>query len=186
GLAGMSGWAAILAAARAEGARFELACREPSTAQLALLREILERNADSAFGRAHQFDRIDTIARFRAQVPVRDYAGHRPWIERAGAGEAGVLTRAPVIVFEESGGSTSGRKLVPYTAASLAAFRAAVLPWLTDLADERPETFQGRTYVAVSPVARSPRITAGGIAVGLPSEGAYLGDDLASAIATVM
>jgi GH3 auxin-responsive promoter len=78
----MSGWAAILAAARAESARFARACAQPRTAQLALLREILEQNAESAFGRAHRFERIETIEAFRAQVPIRDYEGHRRWIER--------------------------------------------------------------------------------------------------------
>ncbi len=184
----MNGWAAILGAARAECARLDHACRDPRRSQAALLRKILTDNAGTAFGRAHDFDRIAAdpvtiVERFRAQVPVRDHDGLRPWIERVAAGQSGVLTSAPVIAFEETGGSTSGRKLIPYTQASLAAFRAAVLPWLRDLADERPGTFQGRAYVALSPVARAPGATAGGIPIGLPSEGAYLGADLAFAFA---
>jgi hypothetical protein len=182
----MSGWAAILGAARAECARLDHACRDPRRSQAALVRKILADNAGTAFGRAHDFDRIATIEQFRAQVPVREHDGLRPWIERVAAGQSGVLTSAPVIAFEETGGSTSGRKLIPYTQASLAAFRAAVLPWLRDLADERPGTFQGRAYVALSPVARVPGATAGGIPIGLPSEGAYLGADLAYAFAAVL
>src|SRR5262245_46314914 len=182
----MSGWTAILGAARAERARLDHAGRDLPRSQPALMRKILADNAGSAFGRRHDFDHIDTVERFRAQVPIRDYDGLRPFIERVAAGQSGVLTSAPVIAFEETGGSTSGRKLVPYTAASLAAFRAAVLPWLGDLADQRPDTFAGRAYVAVSPATRAPRVTAGGIAVGLPSEGAYLGADLAAAIAAVL
>jgi hypothetical protein len=182
----MSGWAAITGAARAERARLDHAGRDLPRSQAALLRKILADNAGSAFGRNHRFDDIDTVERFRAQVPVRDYEGLRPFIERVAAGQAGVLTSAPVIAFEETGGSTSGRKLVPYTQASLAAFRAAVLPWLADLADERPGTFAGRAYVALSPVARDASATAGGIPIGLPSEGAYLGADLAYAFAAVL
>jgi hypothetical protein len=182
----MSGWAAILGAARVEHERFERACSNPRTAQIALLERILANNADTDFGRAHRFARIDTVERFRSQVPIRDYDALRPWIERAAAGETGLLTAEPVIAFEETGGSTSGRKLIPYTHASLAAFRAAVLPWLFDLADERPATFDGRAYAALSPVARAPRVTAGGIPIGLPSEGAYLGADLAQAFAAVL
>jgi GH3 auxin-responsive promoter len=182
----MNGWAAITGAARAERARLDHAGRDLPRSQTALLRKILADNAGSTFGRAHNFDHIDTVERFRARVPVRDYEGLRPWIERVAAGKAGVLTTAPVIAFEETGGSTSGRKLVPYTQASLAAFRAAVLPWLADLADERPGTFAGRAYVALSPVARDPSVTAGGLPIGLPSEGAYLGADLAYAFAAVL
>jgi GH3 auxin-responsive promoter len=172
----MSGWTQILAAAQAERAAFERAIEDPRVAQLALLRRILAENASSEFGRTHGFDRIDGIERFQS-VPVRDYDSLRPWIDRVAAGESGVLTAEPAIAFEETGGSTSGRKLVPYTQASLAAFRAAVLPWLSDLARQSPATFAGQAYVALSPVARPAHLTAGGIPIGLPSEGAYLGDD---------
>lgn len=182
----MSGWAAILGAARVENVSFARASDEVRAAQIALLERILAENAASEFGHAHGFDRIDTVERFRARVPIRDHDALRPWIERSATGERGLLTTEPVIAFEETGGSTSGRKLIPYTRAGLAAFRAAVLPWLFDLATERPATFAGRAYVALSPVARAPRVTAGGIPIGLPSEGAYLGADLAQAFAAVL
>jgi GH3 auxin-responsive promoter len=182
----VTGWAPILAAAGAECERFAHASAQPRAAQLALLRHILAENTSSEFGRAHGFDRIDTLERFDARVPVRSYNQLSDWIDRAAAGEAAVLTSAPVVAFEETGGSTSGRKLIPYTQPGLAAFRAAVLPWLGDLAHERPGTFQGRAYVAISPVARAARVTAGGIPVGLPSEAAYLGNDLAQAFASVL
>jgi hypothetical protein len=194
----MSGWAPILAAARVERERFECACAEPRAAQAWLLREILADNTDCAFGRAHGFADIATVEAFRTSVPIRDYEGLRPWIERDAETAAvapsypnleearSILTTAPIVAFEETGGSTSARKLIPYTEAGLAAFRAAVLPWLGDLAHERPATFAGRAYVAISPVARAPRATAGGIPIGLVSEGAYLGDDLAEAFASVL
>jgi hypothetical protein len=181
----MSGWTQILAAASVERERFERAINAPRAAQLALLRRILADNTSSEFGRTHGFDRIDGIERFQS-VPVRDYDSLRPWIDRVAAGESGVLTAESVIACEETGGSTSGRKLIPYTQASLAAFRAAVLPWLGDLARQDPATFAGRAYVALSPVARPARATAGGIPIGLRSEGAYLGTDLAQAFADVL
>ncbi len=182
----MSGWALILNAARAEDAHFVLAGRDPRAAQAALLEQILAENAASPFGRAHGFDRIDDIARFRASVPIQDYEALRPWIDRVAEGETEVLTTAPVIAFEETGGSTGGGKLIPYTQSSLAAFRAAALPWLHDLTEQRPRTFDGSAYVALSPVARAARHTAGGAPIGLPSEGAYLGADLAEALVAVL
>jgi hypothetical protein len=182
----MTGWAAILRAARAERDTFRQACAQPRATQLALLKRILERGAASAFGRAHGFEGLDSLAAFRRQVPVRGYDGFKPWIDRVAAGEGAVLTAEPVIAFEETGGSRSGRKLVPYTQASLQGFRSAVLPWLGDLADRRPATFAGRAYVAISPAARAPRSTAGGIPIGMPSEGAYLGEGLMAALESVL
>jgi len=182
----MTGWAAILRAARAERDTFRRAGAQPRATQLVLLKHILERGRSSAFGRAHGFEDIGSVEAFRRQVPVRGYDGFKPWIDRVVAGEGAVLTAEPVIAFEETGGSRSGRKLVPYTQASLQAFRTAVLPWLGDLADTQPATFAGRAYVAISPAARAPQVTAGGIPIGLPSEGAYLGEDLMAAFASVL
>jgi hypothetical protein len=181
----VSGWRTILAAARSERDAFAQSGAAPAEAQRALLSRILRDNATSAFGRAHGFDSIRSLDDFRAHVPVRHYDDLRPWLDRVAAGEGGVLTTAPVVAFEETGGSRSGRKLVPYTAASLASFRAAVLPWLASLADARPQAFAGRAYVAISPVTRAPR-TIAGIPVGLASEGAYLGDDLVPAFLDVL
>ena len=182
----MSGWPAILRAAAVEYASFRDACAHPRATQLALLQHLLRANAQTAFGRAHDFARIGDIESFRAAVPIRSYDALRPWIDRAANGEPAVLTTAPVICCEETGGSASGSKLIPYTEAAIASFRAAVLPWLADLARQRPAAVAGRAYVAISPAGRAPRTTAGGIRVGLASEGAYLGADLVDAFATIL
>jgi hypothetical protein len=182
----MNGWTPLLAAAHTERDRFARAARAPRSVQIRLLQHILAANKGTEFGRVHGFDRIESIEAFRAQVPIRSYDGLRPWIDRMAGGSANILTADPVVACEETGGSTSGAKLIPYTNASLQAFRAAVLPWLGDLARQRPGTFAGCAYVAMSPVARAMRQTAGGVPIGLPSEGAYLGSALAPAIASVM
>ena len=181
----MSGWRTILAAARAERQAFEAARAGPRAAQLALLDRIIRENADSSFGRAHGFADIASLAAFQAQVPVRGYDEFRPWITRIIAGEDRVLTAAPIVAFEETGGSTSGGKLIPYSEAGLHGFRAAVLPWLAELAARRPAAFAGRAYVAISPACRPPRAI-GGIPVGLASDGGYLGADLAASFAAVL
>jgi hypothetical protein len=181
----VNGWDRILVAARAQRDVFNLASAAPRASQRTLLWQILRSNAGTEFGRAHRFEDIRSVEEFRSRVPIRSYEELGPWLDRVSAGQAGVLTREPVIAFEETGGSRAGRKLVPYTSSSLLAFRAAVLPWLADLADRRPAAFAGKAYVAISPAARRPR-SVGGIPVGLASEGAYLGEDLASALMSVL
>jgi hypothetical protein len=181
----VSGWRVVLAAARAEHILFDRARATPRASQAALLAEILAGNADTDFGRAHGFAHIHSIDDFRARVPIRPYEGLRPWLDRVAAGETGVLTSKEVIAFEETGGSTAGGKLIPYTASSLKGFRAAVLPWLADLAGRRPGAFAGKAYVSVSPATRAPR-TIGGIPVGMASEAAYLGADLVPALMEIM
>ena len=181
----MSGWRVVLDAARAEHALFDRARAAPRASQAALLAQILAANADTDFGRTHGFADIYSIDDYRARVPIRPYDALRPWLDRVAAGETGVLTSEAVIAFEETGGSTAGGKLIPYTASSLKAFRAAVLPWLADLARRRPGAFAGKAYVSVSPATRAPRMI-GGIPVGMATEGAYLGADLVPALLEIM
>ncbi len=181
----MRGWRVVLDAARAEHALFDRARATPRTSQAALLTQILAANADSDFGRTHCFADIHTLDDYRARVPIRPYDALRPWLDRVAAGETGILTSEAVIAFEETGGSTAGGKLIPYTASSLKAFRAAVLPWLADLARRRPGAFAGKAYVSVSPATRAPRMI-GGIPVGMATEGAYLGADLVPAFLEIM
>jgi hypothetical protein len=58
---------------------------------------------------------------------------------------------ADLICFEETGGSTQGSKLIPYTQTSLQSFQSALWPWLDDLLLARPEIKQGSAYWSISP-----------------------------------
>ncbi len=182
----MTGWQRLLHAAAEPLSAFEAALKDPERAQVDLLMSIIRANADSEFGRAHGFAGIRTVADYSSAVPMRAYADFEGQINRMAEGEAGVLTSNPVIAFEETGGTASGTKLIPYTRESLHAFRAAVLPWLADLAHRRPGVCVGKSYVSISPATRQPRVTAGGIPVGLASEAAYLGDDLVGAFLSIL
>ncbi len=182
----LQGWRVIENAARTAAARFDAALRDPAAAQRALLERIVAANRDCEFGRAHGFGTIDSLAAFRQRVPIAGYAAFAPAIDRIANGAAGVLTSAPVVAFEETGGTTSGAKLVPYTAASLGAFSQAILPWLYDLAVRRPAIKEGRAYASISPVLRPPRSTRGGIPIGQGSDAAYLGAGLVDAFVSTL
>lgn len=179
-------WSALLVAAEDEARRFANALRDPAASQREVLARILADNADCAFGKAHGFAGIASVADYWRAVPVRSYADFRPEIDRIAGGEPAVLTSERVIAFEETGGTRSGGKLIPYTARGLADFRRAVLPWLGDLARRRPAACTGRAYVTISPATRQPCGTTGGLAIGLDTDAAYLGADLAPAFAGVL
>ena len=123
---------------------------------------------------------------YRRAVPVRRDVEFVPWIERVAAGEPGVLTADAPLAFESTSGTVRGAKLIPYTAASLTAFRAGVLPWLAHLLEQRPRIAEGVAYVAASPVARRKAAFACKRPVGLASDAAYLGAELAPALAQVI
>lgn len=152
---------------------------DPCGVQDRQLREILTRNQDCEYGKHHGFATIADYAEFTARVPVVDYDQLRPQIERMADGADGVLLTDPVLAFEQTGGSSGGSKLVAYTEASLAAFRRGLLPWLDDLYLTYPTVAAGTAYWSVSPACRERRDTRGGIPIGLPSDVAYFGSEIA-------
>ncbi len=99
----------------AERDRLAAALADGRGHQRAVLAHLLSHNADTKFGREHGFDRIRTLDEFRRAVPIRDYTGLAPWIERAAAGESGVLTADDPVVYFTSSGSTGAPKKVPLT-----------------------------------------------------------------------
>ena len=171
-------WASILPVANAVDRAFAAAQRDQRATQIDLLCRIIAENRDTEFGRAHQFATIAGIDDYRRAVPLMPADNFVPWVQRIAAGEPNILTRAPVVAFERTSGTATGGRLVPYTAASLAAFRHAVLPWLADLARRRPGITRGRLYASISPATRPAMQTASGIPIGLDSDAAYLGEDL--------
>ncbi|MCC7233587.1 MAG: GH3 auxin-responsive promoter family protein [Bacteroidia bacterium] len=73
----------------------------------------------TAFGKDHWLDSVKTYDEFRAQVPVRDYEGLKPWIERVKAGEENILWPGKPMYLSKTSGTTSGVKYIPITRASL-------------------------------------------------------------------
>lgn len=160
-------------ARRASVKRFRAALRDPARTQDRWLRAFLRDNAGTAYGRAHSYGAITSIARFRERVPVVDYEALAPWIERIEGGEREVLTREPVLVLERTSGSVAGPKHIPYTEGLLADFGAATGPWLDDLAHAFPRLFTTRQYWSLSPASRDPEVTRGGLRIGLDDDTQY-------------
>lgn len=83
--------------------------------QQRVLEELLEFNADTEYGRAHDFASIRTPDEFRKAVPVNDYAALSSHIERMAAGEKGVLSADDPAVYFTSSGTTGAHKKIPVT-----------------------------------------------------------------------
>jgi hypothetical protein len=160
-------------------ARFRALLPRARTVQRQQLTSLLRHNAGTQYGRRYGFAAIDSYAAFREQVPVVSYDDIRSDIDRVAAGVPRVLTADDPIAFEQTGGSSGGAKLVPYTPAALDAFRRALLPWLDDLATHHPRAAHGKSYWAISPATRAQGATPSGISIGLASDAAYFGDTLA-------
>jgi hypothetical protein len=155
--------------------RFRRALSQPLETQHTKLRDLLRENAATAFGRAHGFSNIDSYAEFRRRVPLSDYGSLEPWIARIRAGERRVLTSDTVTHLVPTSGSTTARKLIPFTTGLQREFNAAIGPWLADLVRQSPGLIGGRAYWAITPVLATQNEENSVVPTGFDSDSTYLG-----------
>ena len=156
----------------------QLPCSKVAIIQQEILLDILNNNRFTEYGMTYHFSDIDTVESYQSKVPVVTYDDLSIQIDRMVHGETSVLCSEEVLAFEPTGGSTSGSKLIPYTASSLLSFGVALKAWLCDLLDNRPAIKAGSAYWAVSPALRSREFTPGNIPIGLESDAEYFGVSL--------
>lgn len=155
--------------------RFRRAFPEPGVAQRRRLRRYLEANANTAFGREHSLAEVQSYEEFARRVPLRDYEGHLPWIERIRQGEPNVLTRELVTHLVPTSGSTSARKLIPFTRGLQREFNEGIAPWLCDLYRQMPGLAGGPAYWSITPALGEPKTEASAVPIGFEADSAYLG-----------
>ncbi len=91
----------------------------PAETQARVLAEILARNAVTTFGREHGFASVRSPADFAKAVPVSDYEGLRPYVERQeSTGEAALTAEGPVL-YAVTSGTTGTPKFLPVTPTGL-------------------------------------------------------------------
>src|SRR5947209_8445851 len=81
--------------------------------QEATLRSIVDKNAQTDYGRTHGFAEIANVDDYRRRVPIVQYDDLQPYVTRAVAGESDVLTRGVASYFSVTSGSTAGPKFIP-------------------------------------------------------------------------
>ncbi len=91
----------------------------PAETQSKVLAEILARNADTTFGRKHDFASIRGHAEFAKAVPVNDYEALRPHIERQEVTGEAVLTAEAPVLYAMTSGTTGEAKYIPVTPTGL-------------------------------------------------------------------
>jgi len=125
---------------------------QPGIEQRLRLRAYLRGNALTAFGKAHGFEYIHNYEDFARRVPLADYDDLQPWIEGIRRGESNVLTQEAITHLVPTSGTSSARKLIPFTAGLQREFNAAIGPWLVDLFRQAPGVIGGSAYWSVTPV----------------------------------
>jgi hypothetical protein len=121
-------------------AAFELATHQPRLVQEELLRRFLARQADTDFGRKHQFAQTHNVADFRRHVPVAGYEYYEPYIKRVMQGDfRALLTDAKVHMFALTSGTTATRKYIPVTQQYLDDYKRGWNIWGLKVFRDHPE-----------------------------------------------
>ncbi|BAO43125.1 GH3 family acyl-acid amido synthetase [Thiolapillus brandeum] len=149
------------------------------------LSRLLHFQAETDFGREHEFAAIQDIAGYRSRVPLQEPEQLQQWVKRIHGGSPGVLSR-DTSFFELTGGSAGGAKYLPYGESGLGDFRRALYPWLDDLLHQRPAIAAGPAYWSISPALESLPRRHQGLPVGLESDLLYFGRELAGAIRSTL
>lgn len=128
-------WAARLWAARIDQ-QTKLWSSRPVESQLSVFNTLIQKAANTAFGKAHDFASINSYEEFKKRVPVMDYEGRREWFERNASGELNVMWPGKPLYLAKTSGTTSGVKYIPITRDSIPnhihAARNAILAYVHD------------------------------------------------------
>ena len=93
---------------------------DPVEAQMKEFNSLIGSARFTEWGKAHDYDSLNSIKDFQKACPITDYDGLKPYIERIMAGEQNVLWNSPINWFAKSSGTTSDKsKFVPVSRESL-------------------------------------------------------------------
>jgi len=131
---------------------YEAATRQTAKSQSTVLLDILSYASQTVFGKEHGFDSIKNYKDYSAQVPVRNYEEHRPYVERHAKGEENILFPGKPMMYTRTSGTTAKPKLIPISPYNFErTIKNRGKLWLHRLATNYPGIFKGRDFSLVSP-----------------------------------
>jgi hypothetical protein len=127
---------------RARRRRAQLQAQDPAAAQQVELLRLVRRAADTAFGRAHSFAEIASVADFQARVPLRRYEDFwRDWWQPHFPQLDSITWLGRIPFFAVTSGTSAGTtKYIPVSAAMMRSNRRAALDILVHHVANRPQS----------------------------------------------
>lgn len=141
---------------------------EADVTQEQVLNKLMRAARSTAFGKEHALHQVSGHEELVQAVPLRDYEGIKPYIERIREGETDVLWPGRPMYLCKTSGTTSGAKYIPITRESLPnhieSARRALLAYIahsgrTDFVDGRMIFLQGSPVLDTSGRIPSGRLS---------------------------
>jgi len=148
--------------------RFEAATKDPVRIQTDKILSIIQKNADTDYGRRYGFAAIKTIKDFQKQVPIISYEDIKADMERLVAGEKRVFTAEDPVMFAQTSGTTGDPKYVPVTPTCQGREHSDQMrTWTYHAQKAHPDIWENKVVSLVSPAVEGH--TPSGLAYGSTS-----------------
>lgn len=109
---------------------------KPIETQEKVFKQLIQKAANTKFGKDHSFKAIKTHNDFVKNVPVRDYEALKSYVDEVLEGKSDVLWPGKPAYFAKTSGTTSGAKYIPITKESIKyqiqASRDAILNYINE------------------------------------------------------
>ena len=109
---------------------------KPIRVQGRIFKSLIKSAQNTAFGKEHRFEEINSYEDFKANVPIVGYEKIKPYIERIQQGERDVLWPENPLYFCKTSGTTSGVKYIPISKESMffqiKCAKDAILSYITE------------------------------------------------------
>ena len=105
---------------RARQSRIDGYLNNPIETQEKLLKDLIHKAKDTAWGKKHDYASIKDVKTFAERIPIGDYETHKSYINQMMHGEPDILWPGVVKWFSKSSGTTSDKsKFIPVSAENL-------------------------------------------------------------------
>ena len=150
---------------------FEKAKNNPSFTQESILKNYLQSNQNTLYGRLYNFSAIENYKQYRKNVPIiEDFSQLDTFIDKISKGEKNVLTSEDVLFFETTSGTSGMKKQIPYTNKLLQEFRYSIAVWMHHLYQQYPHSFSGKAFWSISPPLKNKDNIKSTIPIGMESD----------------
>lgn len=93
--------------------------KNPIETQEKVFKSLIQDATLTQFGKDHNFSQIKSFSDFAKHVPVCDYEGLKPYVDKVVKGEEDILWKGKPLYFAKTSGTTSGAKYIPLTKESM-------------------------------------------------------------------
>ena len=127
------------------------ATQDPNEIQTKLLLQIINANANTEFGKEHDFKNISTISDYQKRVSINTYEELKPYIDLQESEERPHLCFDQPVMYTQTSGSSSTPKLIPINKKTIEQYRRSQHLVAYAIYSTIPDAYQGKILAIVSP-----------------------------------